>query len=380
MPTNRIMTAPPAYPSPAPKPPAPLLEIIDLAVSFETAGDQRVQAVDGLTLAVHPQQTVALVGESGCGKSVSALACLQLLPPSIAQVDRGSVLYKGRNLLTMSRREILKIRGNEITMIFQEPTTSLNPVYSVGEQITEAIRIHQKVSRREARDIAAQAMHDVGIPEPRQRLSAYPHEMSGGMQQRVMIAMALACKPRLILADEPTTSLDVTIQAQILALLRSVQRETNMGTVLISHDLGVVAQNADVACVMYAGRVLEYATVESLFADPMHPYTRGLFRSIPRLDRRRQRLTTVSELIGDHREFRRLPGYDLGLVPWWPSAPPPPNTVQASGPRSSVLYEIKPDHWVSCWRTEYIAEHPSRRPNLDHRRMRDEPAAHASAT
>jgi ABC-type glutathione transport system ATPase component len=263
---------------------------------------------------------------------------------------------------------MLEVRGREIAMIFQEPTTSLNPVYSIGDQIIEAIRLHQKVSRRIAVEIAAQAMRDVGIPDPKRSLHAYPHQFSGGMLQRAMTAMALACRPRILLADEPTTSLDVTIQAQILALLHDLQRKTDMGMMLISHDLGVVAQNADVVCVMYAGRVVEYATVYELFDNPLHPYTRGLFKSIPRLHDRRHRLTSVNELINNPAEFRKLDGYQLGIVPWWPTMPPPASVDQAAGPRSSMLCEVEPEHWVACWRTEYLINHPTRRPDIEFRK------------
>ncbi|UCD75760.1 MAG: ABC transporter ATP-binding protein [Phycisphaerales bacterium] len=358
-------------PSPRPpaKPPATraLFAVHDLAVSFQAAGGQRIRAVDGLSLTLRPRQTLALVGESGCGKSVTALTALQLIPQPPAHIDRGSVIYNGRNLLALPEREMLKIRGREIAMIFQEPTTSLNPVYSVGDQIIEAVRLHQKASRSESMDIAIQAMHDVGIPDPQRQRHAYPHQFSGGMQQRIMTAMALACRPKVLLADEPTTALDVTIQAQILDLLHDLQRKTGMGMMLISHDLGVVAQNSDVVCVMHDGHAIEYADVYELFDRPLHPYTRALFKSIPPLRRRRHRLATVAELLTDPAEFRKLPGYQYGVVPWWPAAPPP-RSVEHTGPRSRVMYEVEPDHWVACWRTEYLAGHPIRRPDLEFRK------------
>ncbi len=354
----------------ASKPPAdrPLFEIIDLAVSFDVAEGSPVPAVDGLSLTIRPRQTLALVGESGCGKSVTALTVLQLLPQPPGIIQRGSILLDGKNILNFTEKQMLKVRGREIAMIFQEPTTSLNPVYSVGDQIIEAIMLHQHVTQQEARDIAVQALSDVGIDQPRQSLKAYPHQFSGGMQQRVMTAIAMACRPRLLLADEPTTSLDVTIQAQTLELLHDMQRKTNMGMMLISHDLGVVAQNADIVCVMYLGRVIEYATVFELFDNPLHPYTRGLFNSIPRLGSRKYRLTTVSELINDPREFRQLPGFKLGVVPWWPTLPPPPGIELAPGSRTSLLHEVVPNHWVACWRSEYLAHHPTRRPDIDFRK------------
>jgi ABC-type dipeptide/oligopeptide/nickel transport system ATPase component len=345
----------------------PLMEIADLAVSFDTAGG-RVQAVDGVSLTVHPRQTLALVGESGCGKSVTAMTVLQLVPSPPGRVDHGSILFEGRDLLSLTERQMLQVRGGDIAMIFQEPMTSLNPVYTIGDQILEAILLHQDVDHEAAVEIAVRAMTDVGIPDPRARLAAYPHQFSGGMRQRAMIAMALACQPKLLLADEPTTALDVTIQAQILELLAGLQRDRGMAVMLITHDLGVVAENADVVCVMYAGRAVEYATVYDLFSKSYHPYTRGLFTSIPKLEEGKHRLTTVDQVIGDPAEFRRLPGHDKGIVPWWPSMTPPADLARSPGGSDSVLYEIEPGHWVGCWRTEYLEHHASRRPDLSFRR------------
>jgi len=262
-------------------------------------------------------------------------------------------------------------------MIFQEPMTSLNPVYTIGDQILEAILLHQNVDYREAEKIAVEAMNDVGIPDPKTRLRAYPHQFSGGMRQRVMIAMALACEPKLLLADEPTTALDVTIQAQILDLLRKLQDTKNMGIMLITHDLGVVAENADVVCVMYAGRVVEYARVYDLFDKSYHPYTRGLFNSIPLLRDKKHRLTTVDEVIRNPEEFRKLPGYEKGVVPWWPTMRPPEGMAVSPGGSDYVLYEIEPEHWVGCWRTEYLESHRTRRPDIFYRRTHE--AARKSA-
>jgi ABC-type dipeptide/oligopeptide/nickel transport system ATPase component len=356
---------------PASRRPSPLLEIDDLAVSFEMSATDRVQAVDGLALTVHPRQTVAVVGESGCGKSVTALSILRLVPRPPGRIDRGRILFRGRDLLACSEQEMLGIRGGEIAMIFQEPVTSLNPVFTIGDQIIEAILLHQQVDRRRARELALQAMHEVGIERPEQNLRAYPHELSGGMCQRAMTAMALACQPRLLLADEPTTALDMTIQAQILELLARLQGASGMSILLISHDLGVVAEVADVVCVMYAGRVMEYAAVGELFDKPLHPYTRGLFSSIPRLDRRRHRLLTVNEVLADAGQFRTLPGYRYGIVPWWPTARPPDelDDGRPAGDRYH-LFEVEPGHWVGCWRTAYVADHPPTRPDLDARRRR----------
>ena len=352
--------------------PKPLLEIADLGVSFDVAGGERVQAVDGLSLTVHPRQTMALVGESGCGKSVTAMTVLQLIPRPPGRIERGSILFEGRDLLSLNEKQMLAVRGGDIAMIFQEPMTSLNPVYTVGDQIIEAILLHQEVDHRQAIEIAATAMADVGIPDPHTRLRAYPHQFSGGMRQRVMIAMALACQPKLLLADEPTTALDVTIQAQILELLAKLQRDRDMAVMLITHDLGVVAENADVVCVMYAGRAVEYATVYDLFEKPYHPYTRGLFSSIPKLGEGKHRLTTIDEVINDPAEFRKLPGHDKGVVPWWPTMPPPADLATSPGGSDSLLYEIEPDHWVGCWRTEYLEKRPVRRPDIAFRRRHED--------
>ncbi len=347
----------------------PLLEITDLGVCFDVAGGV-VRAVDGVSLTVHPRQTVALVGESGCGKSVTAMTVLQLIPRPPGRIERGSIHFEGCDLLSLSERQMLRVRGGEIAMIFQEPMTSLNPVYTIGDQIIEAILLHQEVTHRKAVEIAVQAMKDVGIPDPRGRLRAYPHQFSGGMRQRAMIAMALACQPKLLLADEPTTALDVTIQAQILDLLARLRSERDMAMMLITHDLGVVAETADVVCVMYAGRVVEYATVFDLFERPHHPYTRGLFASIPRITDSEHRLTTVDEVIGNPDEFRKLPGYHNGIVPWWPTMPPPADRATSPGGSDSLLYEVEPNHWVGCWRTEYLEHRTIRPPDMDFRRAR----------
>ncbi len=350
----------------------PLLEVSNLAVSFDISGGAalgtRVQAVNGVSMTIYPRQTLAVVGESGCGKSVTAMSTMQLIPRPPGHFDSGTILFEGKDLLTYSEREMLKVRGKDIAMIFQEPMTSLNPVYTVGDQIMEAILLHQSVAERDAREIAMQAMRDVGIPKVEDRIDAYPHQFSGGMRQRVMIAMALACQPKLLLADEPTTALDVTIQAQILELLRDLQRRRDMGIMLITHNLGVVAENADVVCVMYAGRVVEYAKVYDLFDRPLHPYTRGLFSSIPSLLESKHRLTTVDEVVGNPAEFRKLPGAEKGVIPWWPTHSAPEGMAQMPGGPDAILHEVEPDHWVCCWRTEYVEGHPTRRPDIDFRR------------
>jgi len=258
-----------------------LLEIDDLVTVFATRGGESA-AVDGISLTLDAGKTLGLVGESGCGKTVTALTILRLLPPS-ARVVHGSIGFDGVNLLTLSEAEIRKIRGKDIAMIFQEPMASLNPVFTIGDQVGEGLRVHEGLSKQQARRRAIDLLDLVEIPDAASRIDAYPHQLSGGMRQRVTIAMALACKPRLLIADEPTTALDVTIQAQILDLLANLQRRFGMALLLVTHDLGVVAERADDAAIMYAGRIVEYGPVTALFATPHHPYTRGLLRSLPRL-------------------------------------------------------------------------------------------------
>jgi peptide/nickel transport system ATP-binding protein len=260
-----------------------LLEIRDLVTEFRTDRGV-VRAVDGVSLSIAKGQTLGVVGESGCGKSVTALSVLRLIAPPGGRIAAGQIRYNDRDLLALPMSEMRTIRGNRIAMIFQEPMTSLNPVFTIGDQIGEAIRLHQKKSKSEARIATIAALKQVGIPAAEQRVDDYPHQLSGGMRQRVMIAMALCCKPDILIADEPTTALDVTIQAQILDLLRSLQRDTNMSMMLITHDLGVVAQTCDHVAVMYAGRVVETAAAKDLFAQPKHPYTAGLLRSMPDAD------------------------------------------------------------------------------------------------
>ncbi len=284
-------------------PSAPLLEVSDLAVSF-TTDEGVLPAVGGVSFVVEEGKTLSLVGESGCGKSVTSLAILRLLPEPQARIVRGSVRFRGRELLSLSDREMRDVRGNDISMIFQEPMTSLNPVYSIGWQIVEAIRLHRGDSRSAARARAIELLRLVGIAAPELAVDSYPHQLSGGMRQRVMIAMALACDPALLIADEPTTALDVTIQAQILELLRRLQGERGMSVLLITHDLGVVAEYADRVVVMYAGQVAEAGPVQELFAAPKHPYTKGLLGSLPRLGARRgERLVTIEGLVPDLRHL-----------------------------------------------------------------------------
>jgi len=266
--------------------PTPILAIDKLEVSLFTRRGV-LPAVDGLSLTVEPGETVAIVGESGCGKSLAALAVMRLLPEPPARIVGGSVRFMGRDLAALSDREMQRVRGKDISMIFQDPMTSLNPVLSVGDQLIEAIRHHTDVSRREAGYRAMELLRQVRIPDAERRLDDFPHQMSGGMSQRVMIAMAIACGPQLLIADEPTTALDVTVQAQILDLLKELQTSAGMGLIIITHDLGVVAGVADRVVVMYAGRKVEEAGVEALFERSLHPYTRGLLGATPSAVRRR---------------------------------------------------------------------------------------------
>jgi oligopeptide/dipeptide ABC transporter ATP-binding protein len=281
-----------------------LLEVRNLNTTFLTAAGV-VRAVDGVSWDVEEGETVALVGESGCGKSVSALSIMRLVAPPAGRIESGEILFKGRDLLRLTEEEMRGVRGREIAMIFQEPMTSLNPVLTIGRQLTEGLEIHMRKTPAEARVRAAELLALVGIPDPERRLAQYPHHFSGGMRQRMMIAMALACAPSLILADEPTTALDVTIQAQILELMRGLSRQLGVAMLIITHNLGVVARYADRVNVMYAGRIIERATAAELYANPRHPYTLGLLRSVPRLDEpRRARLAPIE---GQPPDLTRLP-------------------------------------------------------------------------
>jgi peptide/nickel transport system ATP-binding protein len=275
-----------------------LLEIDNLRTSFPT-GAGEAYAVDGVSLTLDEGRTLGLVGESGCGKTMTALSIMRLVPPP-GRIGNGRLRFAGRDLLARSEAEMRAVRGNEIAMIFQEPTTSLNPLFTVGDQVAEAIRLHQRLARRAARSEAIEMLRLVEIPEAERRADAYPHQLSGGMRQRVMIAMALSCRPRLLIADEPTTALDVTIQAQILDLLGDLQRRMGMALLLVTHDLGVVAERTDDVAIMYAGRIVERAAVGDIFARPLHPYTRGLMRSIPKVGaERRSRLESIPGTVPD---------------------------------------------------------------------------------
>jgi peptide/nickel transport system ATP-binding protein len=275
------------------------LKIRNLHTYFFT-DDGVAKAVDGVDLELEEGGTLGVVGESGCGKSVTALSIMRLIPEPPGKIVQGEILFNGADLLTFAEEDMRKIRGRSISMIFQEPMTSLNPVFQVGDQISEVLRLHEGLSRKEAWDRSIEMLKLVGIPSPERRVAEYPHQLSGGMRQRTMIAMALACNPKLMIADEPTTALDVTIQAQILELINRLQQEKGMSVILITHNLGVIAETARKVAVMYAGRIVEYAAVDLLFGDPKHPYTQGLLKSIPRLDEehgRKQKLETIPGLV-----------------------------------------------------------------------------------
>jgi oligopeptide/dipeptide ABC transporter ATP-binding protein len=335
---------------------APLLEIRDLQTHFFT-DDGVVRAVDGVSLTIEPGKTLAVVGESGSGKSVTALSVLRLVASPPGRVVGGSIRFRGRDLLSLSEPEMRAVRGREISMIFQEPMTSLNPVYTCGQQIMEVLELHLKLDRAAARAASIEMLKKVGIPSPEQRVDEYPHQMSGGMRQRVMIAMALACRPALLIADEPTTALDVTIQAQILELLRSLQRELEMSVLLITHDLGVVAETADQVAVMYAGQVVEATGVRELFHATRHPYTAGLLASLPRLrtagaaggrdgsNVTRDRLRVIPGQVPDPSRFP-------GGCRFHPRCPLAVERCRAEAP---ALRDVGGGHLARCHRVEEIA-------------------------
>jgi peptide/nickel transport system ATP-binding protein len=328
---------------------APLLEVDGLKTYFFTR-DGIGRAVDGVSFAVYPGETLAVVGESGCGKSVTSLSIMRLVASPPGRIVAGRIRFAGRNLLDMSEKEMRDIRGNEISMIFQEPMTSLNPVLTVGRQIAETLTLHQGLRRQAAEARTVELLRLVNIPEPERRLQQYPHELSGGMRQRVMIAMALACNPKLMIADEPTTALDVTIQAQILDLMRQLKARTGAAIVLITHDLGVVAEMAQRVVVMYAGMKVEEATVEALFARPRHPHTRALLGSVPRLasslasGRVRTRLAEIPGVVPSLKE--EIAGCIF--------APRCAHATDRCRARYPPLEEKAPGHWVACWEADRL--------------------------
>ncbi len=271
---------------------SPLLEVRSLSTHFITE-DGVVRAVENVSFEINRGEVLSLVGESGCGKSVTGLSLLRLIPVPPGRIVSGEIFFDGKELLKLEEKEMEGVRGNEISMIFQEPMTSLNPVFTIGNQIIEAIQLHQKLNKVAARKRAIEMLDRVKIPSPEVRIDSYPHQLSGGMRQRAMIAMALSCQPKLLIADEPTTALDVTIQAEVLRLLKEIQREMGMSVMLITHDLGVVSEIADRVVVMYAGRIVESGPIDSIFGGMRHPYTRGLLESIPHLEERRKRLNAI---------------------------------------------------------------------------------------
>jgi oligopeptide/dipeptide ABC transporter ATP-binding protein len=327
-----------------------VLSVENLRTEFRTTGGP-IAAVDSVSFDLRPGETLCIVGESGCGKSVTALSILRLVPNPPGRIAGGRIRCGARDLLMLSETEMEAVRGNEISMIFQEPMTSLNPLYTVGRQIAEAIALHQGASAKEAMRRAVETLRRVSIPDPERRAQAYPHQLSGGMRQRVMIAMALACHPAILIADEPTTALDVTIQAQILDLIREQQEALGMAVLLITHDMGVVAENADRVVVMYAGRKVEEASVAELFNHPAHPYTRGLLGSLPSLDdaahggARRARLTEIKGMVPSLARMpagcRFAPRCHLAEAQCREASPP--------------LVTHRVDHLVACWKADAVA-------------------------
>ncbi|MCJ7841125.1 ABC transporter ATP-binding protein [Lederbergia sp. NSJ-179] len=316
-----------------------LLGVKDLHVSFQTYSGE-VKAVRGVNFDVKEGETIGIVGESGCGKSVTAKSIMKLLPTSSVRYKQGSIQFNGRNLLESSEKEMQRIRGKQISMIFQDPMTSLNPTSKVGNQIIETILRHNKMSRKGAFDQALKMLELVGIPQPAKRMDQYPHEYSGGMRQRAMIAMALACSPRLLIADEPTTALDVTIQAQILELMKEIQKKTGTSIILITHDLGVVAEMCDRVVVMYAGQVVETATVRDLYKKPQHPYTEGLLKSIPKLNRDKNQ--PLAPIIGTPPDLVDPPKG----CPFFARCEYAMNVCKHHNP---PLEEVHPSQFAACW-------------------------------
>jgi len=276
----------------------PLLEVRSLTTQFFTE-DGVVRAVEDVSFEIFPGEILSLVGESGCGKSVTGLSLLRLIPIPPGKIVSGELLFDGRDLVELEEKEMERVRGNDISMIFQEPMTSLNPVFTIGNQIMEALQLHQNLDKKEARRRAIEMLDRVRIPSPEVRIDSYPHQLSGGMRQRAMIAMALSCQPKLLIADEPTTALDVTIQAQVLRLLKEIQGEMGMAVMLITHDLGVVSEIADRVAVMYAGRIVETGPIEAIFGEMRHPYTKGLWESIPQLKEKKKRLNAITGQVPD---------------------------------------------------------------------------------
>ena len=319
----------------------PILEVKGLKTVFHTEAGT-VHAVDGLDFTLHENETLAIVGESGCGKSVASLSILRLIASPPGEIVSGQILYKGQDLLKLTKKEMVALRGNEISMIFQEPMTSLNPVFTIGYQLMDPFIFHKKCKKEEAAKLALEMLKKVGIPSPENVMHYYPHQLSGGMRQRVMIAMALACEPSILIADEPTTALDVTIQAQILELIANLKDKENTSVILITHDLGIVAQIAQNIMVMYAGQCIEYAPTKTLFEKPLHPYTRGLLKSIPNVSQKVDMLYSIKGTVPDSISYP--PGcrfYDRCEE----NAPMCRECTQA-------LLEVEAGHWVRCCKVQ----------------------------
>jgi len=323
----------------------PLIETIDLRTCFYTE-EGVVRAVDGVSFTIERERTLGVVGESGCGKSVTALSIMGLIPSPAGRIESGQILYyKNDECIDLAKLNaqgpvMRSIRGNEISMIFQEPMTSLNPVFSIGKQIIEAIVLHQHVPKKQAREKAIEMLHAVGIPSPRQRIDEYPHQLSGGMRQRTMIAMALCCNPSLLIADEPTTALDVTIQAQVLDLMNDLREKLKTAILFITHDLGVIAQMADEVMVMYLGKIVESASVMEIFDNPKHPYSQGLMNSIPSLTMAKgDRLLPIKGIVPELWELQQGCGFELRC----------PHATEICKTEMPSLQEVAPGHWVACW-------------------------------
>ena len=333
----------------------PLLKIEDLHTQFFTE-EGVVNAVDGVSYEVMPGEILGLVGESGCGKTVSALSILRLIPNPPGKISSGKIIFEGQDILKMSESEIRHIRGNKIGMIFQEPMTSLNPVLTIGRQLTETLELHLKMDGQAATQRAIELLEMVGIPDAKSRIKDYPHQFSGGMRQRVMIAMALSCNPKLLLADEPTTALDVTIQAQILELLTRLTRELGTSVIIITHNLGVVARYADRVNVMYAGRIIESASAMELYPNPRHPYTLGLLRSVPRLDQaQKSRLDPIEGMPPDL----------IRLGPGCSFQPRCRFAVDRCKEEVPPLFDVGPEHVAACWEWENVSKAASAKADVD---------------
>jgi len=320
-----------------------LLEIQELSTYFYMENSV-AKAVQDVSLHIGAGEMLGLVGESGCGKSVTSLSIMRLIPSPPGKIEKGRILFRGRNLLDLSKTEMRRVRGNDIAMIFQEPMTSLNPVFTIGSQIIEAVMLHQQVGKKEALNRTVEMLKRVGMSDPEQRVNEYPHQLSGGMRQRAMIAMALSCNPDLLIADEPTTALDVTIQAQIMELLAKLQDEFKMSILLITHDLGVIAESTERMSVMYAGRIVEEGTTSDVFTEPLHPYTKGLIKSVPRLDILSDRLWVIEGSVPDSAD---LPSG----CPFHPRCPLADEHCRSSLPELDV---ISNNHYARCFKSDKV--------------------------